>query len=161
MYNILILYDSIFGNTEKLAKAMSKSLEGSYQVELRSVDEVFPERLDDTNFLIVGSPTRNAKPTGGLVEFLRKIPSQGLNGVKFVTFDCRLAKSELKKHFIYLSLSWFLSYAGDKISKNLALLGGIKVAPNEGFYVNSIEGPLKNGELERAEKWVKSILAQA
>jgi len=36
--------------------------------------------------------------------------------------------------------------------------GGDRVLSLEGFYVQDSEGPLKDGELERAADWVREIL---
>jgi hypothetical protein len=38
--------------------------------------------------------------------------------------------------------------------------GGELIAPPEGFFVQGTEGPLKEGELERASDWAKQILAK-
>ena len=48
-------------------------------------------------------------------------------------------------------------YAAEKISNKLRKLGGIEVVTPQGFYVNGIEGPLVEGELERAAQWVQQI----
>jgi len=49
-------------------------------------------------------------------------------------------------------------YAAGRIADGLTGKGGYPVAP-EGFIVMGNEGPLKEGELERAAGWAKRILA--
>jgi flavodoxin len=41
----LVLYESFFGNTEKIAQAIGDSLGSSIEVDVRKVSEVPPEQL--------------------------------------------------------------------------------------------------------------------
>jgi len=58
----LIVYDSFFGNTEKIAQAIGNSLSAKENIETLRVSEVKPEQLIGLELLIVGSPTRVFKP---------------------------------------------------------------------------------------------------
>ncbi len=49
-------------------------------------------------------------------------------------------------------------YADKPIADKLTKKGAIKAADNMGFYVLDSEGPLREGELERASEWAKKIL---
>ena len=51
----LVIYDSVFGNKEKIAQGIGEAL-GDARV--KSVKEVNSSDLEDLNILIVGSPTR-------------------------------------------------------------------------------------------------------
>ena len=59
---ILIVYDSVFGNTEKIAaaiaSALTTSLGDSVAVELFQAGQVQPPLLVGRDLLVVGSPTR-------------------------------------------------------------------------------------------------------
>jgi hypothetical protein len=48
-------------------------------------------------------------------------------------------------------------YAANTIANTLKKKGGILLAPPEGFLVTGEQGPLKDGELERAADWAKQI----
>ena len=50
-----------------------------------------------------------------------------------------------------------IRYAAERIAKDLVKKGGRLVAEPEGFIVENKEGPLKQGELERASKWAKEM----
>lgn len=50
--------------------------------------------------------------------------------------------------------------AAERIAKALVKKGGRLVAEPEGFIVEQKEGPLKQGELERARLWAKGIQAE-
>lgn len=49
-------------------------------------------------------------------------------------------------------------YAARPIADRLIKKGGELAMPPEGFYVEDTEGPLKEGELERATEWVRQIV---
>jgi len=49
-------------------------------------------------------------------------------------------------------------YAAKPIAGMLKKKGGSLVQQPEGFYVKDSEGPLKDGELERAARWAQSLL---
>jgi len=44
-------------------------------------------------------------------------------------------------------------YAAPRIAEQLEKAGGTLIAPAEGFFVVDKEGPLRDGELERAAAW--------
>jgi flavodoxin len=52
-----------------------------------------------------------------------------------------------------------LGYAAKPIADKLKKKGGKLVLPPEGFFVQGSEGPLKEGEVERAAEWAKQLLA--
>jgi hypothetical protein len=49
-------------------------------------------------------------------------------------------------------------YAAGRIANNLKKKGSTLIASPEGFFVTGGQGPLKEGELERAAAWAKGIL---
>jgi hypothetical protein len=51
-------------------------------------------------------------------------------------------------------------YAAKPISDRLEKKGGELAVPPEGFYVDGTEGPLTEGELERAADWARQILTK-
>lgn len=153
MKEILIIYDSVFGNTAKIAQAMARALEDHQEVDLRLVGEVFPEHLDGVKTLIVGSPTRQFKATGALDQFLKQIPSGGLTSVNVAAFDTRMTPEDIRKNKFLAIMVKFFGYAAEKIAKQLILLGGNEVVSPQGFLVTGMEGPLVEGELERAADW--------
>jgi phage gp16-like protein len=50
-----------------------------------------------------------------------------------------------------------LNYAAKPITSSFEKKGEIAVAEPEGFIVKGREGPLKEGELERAMRWARGI----
>jgi len=152
----LIVYDSVFGNTEQVARAIGSALDLGEDVAVVRVNQVKLEQLTGLELLIVGSPTRSLRATEGTRSFLNSIPGHSLKGVKVAAFDTRLVISEVGSPILTFMVKIF-GYAADPIAAALKKKGGFLVLPPEGFIVKASEGPLKEGELERAEDWAKRI----
>jgi Flavodoxins len=104
----LVAYDSVFGNTERIALAIGGALASSgagttgrgWDVETLRVGDVKPERLNGLELLIVGSPTRAFRPTKTVTDFLNGIPSNSLKGVKVAAFDTRISTADVRSRFL-------------------------------------------------------------
>jgi len=156
----LVVYDSVFGNTEQIAQAIGNALGSQEDVEILRVSNVKPEQLTGLKLLIVGSPTRGFRPTPAISNLLKSIPKNGLKGVKVAAFDTRFTMDEIESSvFILPILVNIFGYAAKPISDRLEKKGGELIIPPEGFFVDGTEGPLKKGELERAADWAKQIIA--
>jgi flavodoxin len=136
----LIVYDSIFGNTEKIAKIIADSLGSQENVEVIRVTDMKLEHLQGINLLIVGSPTRAFKPTKLIVDFLIKIPSNGLKGINVATFDTRVSTTDVNSRMLNGFVKIF-GYAAKLIADKLQKKGGNLIIPPEGFFVKDITAP--------------------
>jgi flavodoxin len=154
----MVVYDSVFGNTGQVAQAIGEGLGNPEEVEVRQVGDVQPEQLAGLTLLVVGSPTRQFSPTGAITSLLKSIPKDGLKGVKVTAFDTRFAESEIEKVRILAFFVKIFGYAAKPMADRLQKKGGELAVPPEGFYVTDTEGPLFEGELERAADWAKQIL---
>ena len=154
----LIVYDSVFGNTEQVALAIGNSLGSGEDVGTCRVSDIKPEQLNGLGLLIVGSPTRGFKPTEAITNLLNKIPADGLKGVQVTAFDTRISPADVNSRLLKIMVRLF-GYAAKPIADKLEKKGGTLIIPPEGFFVKDSEGPLKDGELERAADWAK--LAEA
>jgi flavodoxin len=135
---VLVIYDSTYGNTEKIARAIGEAIGG--QVNL--VSEVKPANLLGFDLLFIGSPTHGGWFTEGIRDLLKTTPA--LEGVSVAVFDTRTKKS-------------LFGFAAPRIARSLEKNGGRLAAPPEGFIVLGVQGPLLDGELERATEWAKDI----
>ncbi len=153
----LIVYDSIFGNTEKVAQAMAEALAAPGEVTLRRVTDVQPGDLPGLGLLLVGSPTRGFRPTPATVTWLKALPSGALQGAKVSAFDTRM---QVKQGPAILRLmAGVFGFAAKPIAARLQKAGGTLACPPEGFIVLGTEGPLQEGELERAAAWARAAEA--
>ena len=155
----LVVYDSKFGNTEHIAQVIGSALGSSYEVEVLHVGRIVPDQFEGLGLLIVGSPTQRFNPTEDIKNFLKSLPPRGLKGIKVAAFDTRLTIEDIEEIAILAFFVRIFGYAAKPIANGLKRKGGELVLPPEGFYVQGMEGPLVEGELERAEDWARQILA--
>ena len=145
---VLIIYDSVFGNTEQIAQAIGNALGSQEDVKILRVSNVEPEQLTGLKLLIVGSPTQGGRPTPAIKDFLNQVSEPAIRGVNVATFDTRFS----------MRLVGIFGYAAGRIADNLKRKGGTLIASPEGFFVKGGRGPLKEGEIERAASWAKVIV---
>jgi len=111
----------------------------------------------DLKFLFVGSPTRAFQPTPAIKSFLKGFPSNALEDVNAAAFDTRIPKDQTESGFLKFMINLF-GYADKKIEKQMENAGATIKLESEGFGVTGTEGPLAEGEIERAKAWAKRIL---
>jgi len=156
---ILTVYDSYFGNTEKIAHAIGNALGCQGDVEVLRVGKVKLELVTRLELLIVGSPTRGFRPSAPITRLLKGIARNGLGGVKVAAFDTRFSASDVESRVLRTLMNSF-GYAAKPIADRLARVDGELIIPPEGFIVEGTEGPLREGELERAADWARRIVAE-
>jgi flavodoxin len=160
----MVVYDSRYGNTERIAHAigagLSDALGAAVSVAVVDVSVAQPEQLAGLALLLVGSPTNGSQPSPPVQDFLKRIPEGNLQGVKVAAFDTRtdMDKLESAAHFFGKIFDHF-GYAAPRILSGLEKKGGQAVKPPEGFFVKDTEGPLAEGELERATAWGRQLAA--
>ncbi len=150
--NALVVYDSVFGNTEKIAQAIAAGL-GTQSLP---VDWVNLKELCGLDLLVVGSPTRRFSPTEGINKLLNALPKNHLNGVSVAAFDTRIVLETIDSKALRFLVDKG-GYAAKSIAKALEKKGGMLIVPGEGFFVTGEQGPLKDGELERAADWASRL----
>jgi flavodoxin len=141
----LVVYDSVYGNTEKVAKALAAGLEsGGVEVNVVKVDAVKFDELRGVDLLCVGSPVHGWNASKPMQEFLERLKSvEDLTGKKTFAFDTKM-KSRLA------------GSAGGKIERKLKDLGMTIAKHSESAIVIGREGPLE----QSAEETFKHIGAE-
>jgi flavodoxin len=137
----LIVYDSVYGNTEKVARAIGAAMGG--EVEIRRAAEVKDSDLWSVELLIVGSPTQGGRPTKPIQDFVKGLAKPS----KAAAFDTR---ARIKWAAVF-------GYAAPRIAKALQEKGMTLVVPAEAFYVKGKEGPLEDDEEDRATRWARGL----
>lgn len=136
----LVIYDSNYGNTQKIAEIIAKELEA----QAISVSEVLAKELEGVELLIAGSPINGWRPSQKMNNFLAKLSAGQLKGVKAASFDTRV------RLFIH-------GDAAKKIAKALECAGAEIIIEPQPFYVKGKKGPLFEVEIEKAKKFAKEI----
>lgn len=160
---ILVVYDSMYGNTARVAGAVGDALRPRAEVRVMPVAEATPDALGEADMLFVGSPTQRFRPLPSVSSRLRELARGSLRNVGVAAFDTRIqveaAHSAVLSFFVRLFGP--SAYAVRHIERALRRAGGTLVLPGEGFFVDGTEGPLKEGELERAGQWARDAMARA
>ena len=145
--NVVILCDSKFGNTRRLAEAMERALSPAHTVELRQPTDGLPGAAG-IDLLIIGGPTHAHGASQPLKDALQAVPNGSLKGTRAAAFDTRFRMARL-----------LTGSAAASAGKLLKHTGISEVAPVESFFVTRDNPPtLDPGELERAAAWALEVV---
>ena len=147
--NSLVSYYSEFGNTAKIAHAIGEALEETGPARVVDLMRLTPADLRAIDILIVGVPTHRMNLPETVRVALRKFPRRIVSRkTSIAAFDTSYKMSRWLARFT----------AARKLLRRLKRLGGRKIVPPETFHVAGRDGPLYEGETERARLWAKSIV---
>lgn len=136
-----VVYDSIFGNTEKVATEIAEKLGAT----LLNVNNFTTKKFATGDLIVIGSPTHAGRPTDEIQKFLGKIDNP--HDLKITAFDTRS------------SVKWakIFGFASERIVRHFEKNGAEIISEPQGFCVSGKEGPLLDPEIGRAGKWAIEI----
>lgn len=146
--NTLVVYDSQYGNTERIARAIADTALADGQVHIVRVDPDESVEIGDSDLLIVGCPTQGWRPTPAILTFLATLSAERLRGISVACFDTRFPKPR-----------WLTGSAARVLARKFQAMGASLLVPPESFFVSGSGGPLMSGELDRAAIWTRKALA--
>ena len=164
----LVVYESIYGNTQQVALAVGEALGPLGQVKTVEVSEA-PSDLSDFDLIVVGGPihawsmSRDMTRSGardeasragvtpvsagpGVREWLASLQPAG-HGQRAAAFDTAVHVPRIVPQ----------GSAARPEADRLSALGFRLCAPPEHFFVLAKDGPLADGELERARTWARGL----
>ena len=147
--NALVIYDTQFGNTEQIARAIASHLETRGTIRLLPVSDAAGLNLNGVDLLVIGGPTQGHSARQQLRDWIEELAPAVLSATAVATFDTRL------RWPVFLSGS-----AARTIAKPLRNNGARFLVPPESFFVEGREGPLAEGELERAGAWADTLVVK-
>ncbi|MEJ3653285.1 flavodoxin [Actinomycetes bacterium KLBMP 9759] len=170
---VLLVVESIFGNTRRIADAIASGIGSTAQVQVVDVEDA-PTALDGVDLLVVGGPTHafgltseasrrtaadqsgHAVPVAaiGLRDWLARIASA--RGSAPVPEPSAAAAFDTRMNVLRLPGS-----AAAKAARRLRRAGFHIVARPKTFRVVGTEGPLREGELDRAAEWGATLVRRA
>ncbi|MEU4541696.1 flavodoxin domain-containing protein [Streptosporangium sp. NPDC023825] len=159
----LVVFESMFGNTQAIAEAVADGLSTRMEVDLVEVGDAPMSVPGDVDLLVVGGPTHAfgmSRPSTrqsaaqqaeqattelvskgrGLREWLATLGDQS-RAVAAAAFDTRIKNP------------WIPGSARRGVEKNLRGQGFAILTGSQSFYVSGTPGPLLEGETGRARQW--------
>ncbi|WP_037056451.1 flavodoxin family protein [Pseudonocardia asaccharolytica] len=156
----LVVFESYFGNTKRIAEAVAEGLSARLTVDIDEVTDAPPTVGADVDLVVVGGPTHAfglTRPTTradavrqaggtetatgiGLREWLDKLPA-ARPGTAAACFDTRVSRPRVP------------GSAARRARSRLREHGFTALDPATTFWVRGTPGPLVDGELERAREW--------
>ena len=147
----LVIYDSVYGNTERIAQAIGSVLGERADVHLARVGQdevVHPHRQwNEFGLVVMGGPIHRVSLSAAMRALLKGIPKRALRGASVAVFET-----------CYRDPAWQRGAAARKMGRKARKFGGRLVVEAESFFVVGREGPLEEGEEERAKQWARAIL---
>ena len=151
MKQAIVVYDSVYGNTEAVAKAIAEGLgaRGTVQARLARVGAVRPETVAGNDIIVLGSPNHFGSPTRALKRIIRRLGRSNLSGKTVAVFDTCFEPDRGK--------------ATRRMEERLSqeVHGARILAPGLSTVVVDIKGPLREGELARSREFGGRLLADA
>ncbi len=163
----VIVYESMFGNTQKIGAAIKEGLDSVLPTDLVRVDQAPAEIPADVRLLVVGGPTHAFSMTRwstriqaaqqgqvvmpvdtGIREWLQGL-DQRTTPTVVATFDTRITKVRRLPGSAARSAAKVLRHRGYKL-----------MAAPASFFVSDTTGPIDQGELDRARAWGEELAAQ-
>lgn len=166
----LVVYESMFGNTRRIAEAIAQGLASGSDVKVSSVADANPHDAEDADLLVVGGPThawgmsrpRTRKGTPGYVEkpgsdlhlevgadtgigVREWLSSVGSTHARAVAFDTRIKGPAM-----------LTGRASTGIKRELTHHGAATMAEPHSFFVN-MKNHLLAGEIERGRDWGRQL----
>lgn len=146
----VVVYDSKFGNTEHIARAIAANLDAEEPAAVVAANAASERDLAGIGLLAVGGPTQIHGLSPALRTFLDQLPPEAVRDVPTVIFDTRARGVRL--------VTGSAAVAG---AKRLVKKGARLLVPPESFLVTATKGPLAEGELARASAWASEVRAKA
>lgn len=163
----VIVYESLWGNTAAIAAAIAEGLGPG--AKALSTSEASQAALADADLIVAGAPTHLGRmPTAAtregvrsgkyeakrpadvshppMREWLARFPQGGAACAAFDTTGCIPPEAPLARF-------WAKFGARNGIAKAMRRAGCRLVDEAQTFRVEAQEGPLRDGELERAKAW--------
>lgn len=162
----LVVYETMFGNTEQVARAIAAGLAETLEVEVSDVWHAPADPDPGVAIIVAGGPTHalsmtrkrtradahqqgatHGDPATGLREWLDALPERRHEAL-LATFDTKVARPRVP------------GSAGHAAARAGRRHGYRTVDRPATFLVDGTSGPLLDGEAERATAWGRTLASQ-
>lgn len=148
MTQVIIVYDSKFGNTQLVAETILEGIKevGRMEAVLKKPEQTDPAELLDYDLILIGSPNHYGGPTKNMKEFIDRLENIGLAEKPVAVFDTYLGAG-------------FFEKAVKRMEKRLdeKILGLKLIVPGLSIRVEKSRGPIVEGELSKCRDYGQKI----
>lgn len=148
MKKVLVVFDTTYGNTEKLGREIAAGIEESGLAECKviNVEDVETEDISVYDGALFGGPIHAFRATRGIKNAVKKVAKKGLDGKLVSSFDTYQAPGHIGKAAKQIE---------DELKKKAK---GAKVfSPGLTALVLDRKGPLQDDELPKAREFGKKF----
>ncbi len=147
MKNALIVYDSKFGNTKRLAEEIAAGIQeaGEIQCKVENIKDLDRGEAASFEAVLFGCPVHVMRATRGIIGAIKKVAKDGLDGKLVTTFETYMG-----------------NHNGKALRKMEELLTkktpeARLVTPGFSALVDGYEGPLNEEDAARGKEFGKMI----
>jgi flavodoxin len=148
MKKVLVVFDSSFGNTEKIGREIAVGIQESGIAECKviNIDDVESEDLSGYDGALFGSPIHAFRATRGIKGAVKKAAKKGLKANLVASFDTYQAPGHVGKAAHQIE---------DELKKKIP--GAKVISPGLSALVLDRKGPLHDDELPKAREFGKTF----
>ena len=159
---VIVVYESHYGNTAAVAKAIAQGFGPDAQA--LTTDEAAPTVVAEADLVVAGAPVMAfGLPSDKMLATMpgdKKAPSPpDLSHPSMRAWLERLPTGHGHSAQFETGLRWSPGGATGAITDKLEEAGFKRLAKSRRFVVKGSYGPLRDGELERAQQWGKELAA--
>ena len=147
MKRIVLIYESIYGNTKKVAESIAEGIESVEGLEcsVLKVGSIHTDDLTKYNGIIFGCPNHNQEPARNILDFIDRASIVDLEGRKCAVFDTYTGGNQ--------------GIAVKKLENTITEeLPGLQfIIEGHSAQVKDRKGPLVDGETERGHAFGKEF----
>jgi flavodoxin len=140
----LVVYDTRYGNTEQVANAIAEPLGRAGEVVVKKASETTADDVQWADLVVVGSPTHAWDMTPETKGLFERISWPRYHDRGAAVFDTKVVQRTAEG-------------AAGKIERALGGAGLRVVAKPQSFFVAGPEGPVAEGEIERARAFGEEL----
>jgi flavodoxin len=155
----IVVYDTQYGNTEQVARAIAHGLADHGPVDLLAAAEAMGRPALPPDLLLIGGPTQRHGMSAALRAYVESLPREGLRNTRVATFDTRYRMAPLLSGSAAKDAAGRLRRSGCRLIAAPESFFIERDRPADGEKRSHGAEQLEPGELDRATAWGRRLAA--
>jgi flavorubredoxin len=140
MKRAIVLYDTKYGNTGRVAEAIHRGLESSgVKSTLAKIEELHTDELGSFDLIVFGCPNHNQSPSLTMLKYIDRVAATGLKNKLGASFDTYTGFNK------GIALRKLEAHLRERLPGVSIIMGGLSAK------VRSRTGPVEEEELPKSE----------